>query len=153
MITLQLQTPVAASRVRHHGKHHWHAPGYAAWLEHARWIARSAAHAPLAGPICLAVVVVVARPQDRPKWATKEAWKAGCRLWRPIKPDDDNFGKAIRDALNHWVIVDDGQIVSSLAYKVAAREREDPKILVWVGPVQEETEIFSECRTALGRVE
>ena len=153
MITLQLQTPVAASRVRHHGKHHWHAPAYAAWLSQARWLASLVAPIPLTGPICLAAVVVCERPQSRPKWAAPPEWKSGLRLWRPVRPDDDNYGKAVRDAMNGRIFADDGQVVASLAYKVVAREGEDPKILVWVGPVQEEIEIFNQCRTALGRVE
>jgi hypothetical protein len=69
-----------------------------------------------------------------------------------VKPDDDNYGKAIRDAMNGRIFADDGQIVASLAYKVLAARGEEAKILVWAGSVAEEAEIFAACRSALGRV-
>lgn len=165
MIHLQFSNPTPASRIRHHGARHWHAEPYAGWLRYARdLVALKAPREPLGGPICLAVVVVGTRtttprkppyaPKERarPDWATPEAWKEGCRLWRPVKPDDDNYGKAIRDAMNGRIFADDAQIVASLAYKVLAARGEDAKILVWAGSVAEEAEIFAACRAALGRV-
>jgi hypothetical protein len=52
--------------------------------------------------------------------------------------------------MNGRVFIDDGQIVASLAYKVAAAKGESPKILVWVGPVEERMRIFDECMACLG---
>ena len=153
MIHLQFGNPTAASRIRHHGARHWHAEPYAGWLRYARDLcAIYAPPQPLQGPICLAVVVIGARPERRPQWATPEAWREGCRLWRPVKPDDDNFGKAIRDVLAPRIIENDSRIVSSLAHKVVAMQGEDAKILVWCGTIGERAEIFGWCDSGLGRV-
>ena len=167
MIKLQFANPTPASRIRHQGARHWHDEPYASWLTYARLIAaQEAPPQPLQGPICLAVVVIGARlvtprkgalfgppkERSRPDWASPAAWKEGCRLWRPVRPDDDNYGKAIRDALNGRIFADDGQIVSSLAYKVLAARGEEAKILVWVGKVEDEAEIFGWCKAGLGRV-
>lgn len=167
MTRLQFANPTPASRIRHGNGRHYHDEPYAGWLRYARdLVALEAPRAPLQGPICLAVVVVgtrmavprkgalfgPAKERARPDWATPEAWKTGCRLWRPVRPDDDNYGKAIRDAMNGRIFADDGQIVSSLAYKVLAARGEDAKILVWCGLVEEQAEIFGWCAGGLGRV-
>jgi len=167
MIKLQFSNPTPASRIRHGAGHHFHAEPYAGWLRYARDLcAVYGPPQPFQGPICLAVVVIGARlvtprkgalfgppkERSRPDWASPAAWKEGCRLWRPVRPDDDNYGKAIRDALNGRIFADDGQIVSSLAYKVLAMRGEEAKILVWVGTMQEEAEIFGWCKAGLGRV-
>ena len=170
MIRLQFSNPTPASRIRHQGARHWHDEPYASWLTYARLMAaREAPPEPLQGPICLAVVVIGSRmatprkaapggifdprkERSRPDWAAPAAWKDGCRLWRPVRPDDDNYGKAIRDAMNGRIFADDGQIVSSLAYKVLAMRGEEAKILVWVGKIEEQAEIFGWCAAGLGRV-
>jgi Holliday junction resolvase RusA-like endonuclease len=102
--------------------------------------------------VALAVVVVGNRPKTRPDWADLEKWKDGIRLWRPVRPDDDNYGKAVRDAMNSRIFVDDSQIVASLAYKVVAANGEATKVLVWCGPIEEETVIFAHCKGGLGRI-
>ena len=88
----------------------------------------------------------------RPDWVSPEAWKTGGRCWRPVRPDDDNYGKAIRDALNGRIFLDDGQIVASLAYKVLAARGEEAKALVFVGTIEEMAEVFAATNRALGGI-
>ena len=169
MIHLQFVNPTPASRIRHQGARHWHDEPYAGWLRYARDLcALRGPREPLQGPICLAVVVVGTRcvvPRGRapgtfdahqertkPPWVPAATWREGCRLWRPVRPDDDNYGKAIRDAMNGRIFADDGQIVASLAYKVIAARGEDAKILVWCGTMAEQAEVFAACAAGLGVV-
>ena len=153
MICLQFANPTPASRIRHQGARHWHDEPYAGWLRYARDLcALRGPREPLQGPICLAVVVIAARPERRPLWAPAANWREGCRLWRPVRPDDDNYGKAIRDAMNGRVFADDGQIVASLAYKVVAARGEDARILAQCGTIGEQPEVSARCMADLGRV-
>lgn len=80
-------------------------------------MARSAyAGRPLAeGPILLTLTFVFPRPKSM-------IWKKRPmpREWAPKKPDFDNLGKSVSDALNEVIWQDDAQVVSSRIYKLYA---------------------------------
>ena len=147
MISLIFPNPTPASRIRHQGARHWHEEPYASWLAAARVLAAAQYRGPASDlPIVVGLVVVRDRPAKRPTWAHLDAWKAGWRLWAPTRPDVDNYLKAALDAMNGRVFVDDGQVVATVALKVAAAAGESAKVLIYVGTVEEMDEVFSAAR-------
>lgn len=77
--------------------------------------------APHDGPVSLAVVFVFPRPQAM-RWKTKPMPRARhCG-----KPDADNLMKALTDALNGLVFVDDSRICHATIQKVIAAGDEQP---------------------------
>ena len=70
---------------------------------------------PVGGPLTLLVVAVVPIPRS---WAKRKRAEAIAGVIRPdIRPDWDNFGKLVSDALNGVVYHDDSQIVTGTCEK------------------------------------
>jgi len=61
---------------------------------------------PLAGPVEVNVIFMIKKPKSAPKK----------RIFPTVKPDLDNLGKAVLDAMNGLMWLDDNQIVS-LSFK------------------------------------
>jgi Holliday junction resolvase RusA-like endonuclease len=81
----------------------------------------------ITGEVDLSIVVFKETPKSFNK---QQKHDAQMRLIRPTtKPDWDNYGKLVSDALNGFYWVDDGQIVTSLVMKFYA---EKPCIIVTV---------------------
>lgn len=139
MVTIILPAPVAASRVRHAGKQHWHDDAYADWLSDARTRAMIAwrGKAAMIGPVALAMLSVLPRPVKRPKWAPADQWKAGVRIDVPVRPDVDNYMKAVLDGLQtgmQWSpLADDNCITVVMGRKLLASVTEDPCTIVGLG--------------------
>ena len=76
----------------------------------------------MAGPVVVTIVAVFKRPKSMPKKLSKG------RIPRPSKPDWDNIGKAVCDALNGIAYDDDAIIVSGSVTKWVAAEGELPHV-------------------------
>ena len=71
--------------------------------------------APIAGPIMLTVIAVFGLPVSWPKWK-KDAAQDG-RIIHASKPDADNVLKAVKDALNGIIWIDDAQVSRAVITK------------------------------------
>ena len=80
---------------------------------------------PMAGPLGLKIWAYFPIPKGTSK-RTRELMEAGF-IRRDKRPDWDNLGKAVSDALNGLAYVDDGQIVSAFIEK---RYSERPRLEV-----------------------
>lgn len=80
---------------------------------------------PLEGPLCLDVVAVFPRP-SRLVWKTKPM----PRVPHIVKPDRDNVDKAVMDALNGRLWVDDCQVCDGRIQKFIAAGNEAPHVLL-----------------------
>ena len=87
------------------------------WEEAVRWLA--APHRP-ASPLQGALSVALAFYLPRPKHGKREH--------PSVRPDIDNYCKAILDALNGMMWVDDGQIVQLTASKAYGEPRVEVEI-------------------------
>jgi Holliday junction resolvase RusA-like endonuclease len=67
---------------------------------------------PFAGPVEMVVRAVYLVPRSWPKR------KADAAKWRISKPDSDNIGKIIADAMNTIVFADDAQVASLTVQKM-----------------------------------
>lgn len=88
------------------------------------WLAQQAmgGRPPIAGPVRLLVIQTFAVPAS---WSRKQRERALAGAVRPtVKPDWDNLGKLVADALNGIVYGDDKQVASATVEK-------------WYGPVPE----------------
>lgn len=65
---------------------------------------------PIAGPLRVDTIFVVAAPQKFPADRS--------RIWPHVKPDDDNYRKLVLDALNGEFWHDDGQVCGGSSFKV-----------------------------------
>ena len=84
-------------------------------------------HEPLAGPVSLEVYAFFGVPESWSK-ARKEAALTG-KLLPAKRPDWDNCGKVISDALNGLAFLDDAQIVdASVQKRYASRPRVEVSI-------------------------
>ena len=83
---------------------------------------------PLAGPVRLRLIFNFTKP--------KSCKKPELLLWHTKRPDLDNLGKSILDALNGVLYVDDSQIVQIWAEKKYA-ERES--IEMWISEIVPDT--------------
>lgn len=72
-----------------------------------------AGRAPLSGPLYFRVVLWIPKPKSKPKW----------KFLPDVKPDFDNYAKAICDALQGIVFLNDSQICTALITKKYAVER------------------------------
>lgn len=70
---------------------------------------------PLASPVEVAVVVCFAPEKSWPAW--KKAQALAGELAHTSKPDLDNIIKALKDAMNGIVYVDDSQVITLIARK------------------------------------
>ena len=82
---------------------------------------------PSTGPIRLTLVVVKARPKRLCRKADPEG-----RILCIVPVDLDNVAKAVSDAMNGFVYVDDGQIYELVATKWYAAKGERPRVEVTV---------------------
>lgn len=82
---------------------------------------------PLAGPLFARVDCYLPIPKSWTK-AAREAARAGS-LYPVSKPDLDNFKKAVFDAMNGVVFVDDSQIVDDAGKK---RYADEPRVEVFI---------------------
>lgn len=82
---------------------------------------------PLQGPILLRVSYVFPRPKGM-FWKTRPM----PREWHTKKPELDNVTKAVQDALNKLLYVDDAQICRLEASKLTANGEEPPHVIVEV---------------------
>lgn len=89
--------------------------------------------APIAGPVRIAMLCVFPRPKAM-VWKTKPM----PRVWCDKKPDFDNLGKSIADALTGTVLVDDASIVSAQVDKYVAAGDEQPHVEIEITPLGEE---------------
>lgn len=101
------------------------------WERDARTEARQVMgpRRPLPGPLLVSVDIVMPIPKSWPRWK-RDAAIAG-RVAPTTKPDADNCVKAVKDAFNGIVWLDDCQIVEVVARK---RYDEAPAVRVRVRP-------------------
>ena len=93
-------------------------------------------------PIVLVITAWFQIPKSWPKWK-KEKAKAG-DLYPTVKPDADNIGKAIADALNGIVYADDSQIVGFISQKRYCRKSNESHVMVAVERMRPTTEIINQ---------
>lgn len=72
------------------------------------------------GPVVLQLTARFPIPKSWTK--TKKAQAAAGEIYPTVKPDFDNIGKVIADAMNKIVYLDDSQIVCSIINKVYSKE-------------------------------
>ena len=84
---------------------------------------------PMAGPLELHVCAYVPVSASWPK--KRQADSLAGRAFPVSKPDADNYGKLVMDAMNSIVYVDDAQVVSATFHK---RFSDRPRIVVVVKP-------------------
>lgn len=102
---------------------------------------RSAARVAVQGPLPvypwqgveLVIVAVLDRPRTRPARVLHEDWASGAMIPAPVKPDWDNVGKLVSDALNGVAYADDGQVVRAVVETYYAAAGEAPRLHVSVG--------------------
>lgn len=114
--------PKARARTSFTGpKAHSYTPDKTAeWEEAVQWLAAPHRPAsPLQGALSVALAFYLPRPQR------------GKRQYPSVRPDIDNYAKAILDALNGTMWVDDGQIVQLTASKAYG----DPRVEVEIREV------------------
>ena len=75
------------------------------WKDTVATFALAAGVKPTAGPVTVSVYVYL----PRPKTLCRKKDKSGT-IWAPVRPDADNYGKGIMDALNGIAYADDGQV-------------------------------------------
>ncbi len=71
-------------------------------------------HIPVSTGLRMEVIAVYPIPES---WSKKKKMKAAAHLVHPTKPDWDNVGKIVSDALNQIAYVDDAQIYDAHVYK------------------------------------
>lgn len=113
-------------------------PEHRAWMEAAVTMLREQRQGePIAEPIQLEVVAYWPLPKTRPAWCDKERWrlrKETGGIPYATKPDIDNVGKIVLDALvEAGVLADDRFVVELQLSKRAIPEA--GRIDVWVTPV------------------
>ncbi|CWU06368.1 RusA family crossover junction endodeoxyribonuclease [Listeria monocytogenes] len=93
---------------------------------------------PISSPIQITLVFYVSIPTSKSK-----AWKQRALLgheFPAVRPDIDNYVKAVLDALNGIMFTDDGKIIELIAYK---RYSDKPRTEVSI------TELIPEVQTKL----
>lgn len=102
------------------------------WEDTARRLGIEAmrGRSPISRPVSVDIAATLPVPKSWPKWKAE----AACRgeILPTSKPDEDNIGKAAKDALNGIVIIDDSQIVSS---RVTKRYGTEPRVAIFVDAV------------------
>lgn len=118
----------ARAKVTTRGGHaHAYTPGKTELYENlikVLWL--ESRHAPIEGAIVVWVTAVFGIPKSASK-AQRAEMEAG-RLWPCKKPDFDNIGKVIADALNGLAWLDDKQICDSCTLKRYTRPGEQPHV-------------------------
>ena len=113
-------------------------PEHRAWMEAAVVMLREQRQGePFACPVAVEIVAFWPLPKARPAWCEKERWKAreaSCGIPYATKPDADNVGKIVMDALvEAGVLADDRCVVELQLSKRAVPDA--GRIDVWVTPV------------------
>ena len=100
--------PCAWARARLHGKVHFTPKKQAAAMVNVQLAAAPAMRGrePLTGPVRLAISAVWPWPKS---WSAKKRRAAGAH-YKTSKPDADNVGKLVADALNGICWTDDAQV-------------------------------------------
>jgi hypothetical protein len=84
------------------------------------------------------------RPGSRPDWCPAPEWDAGGRIYRPVRPDGENFLEAVQDALQpgkvtvaggakittRGVLTDDACVVRFVVEDFVAARGEAPTVHV-----------------------
>jgi Holliday junction resolvase RusA-like endonuclease len=102
-----------------------------AFKAHCRLAASQAYQGPpLDEPLRLSITAIFPRPKNK-------IWKNRPmpREYKGSKPDFDNVGKSVCDALNELVWRDDSLIVSAKVEKVIAAGDEQPKVEIHIDPI------------------
>lgn len=122
----------AGVRWTNQGPKHYTPEETRAWKETVSVYARAAMRgtAPLTGAVGLSLSFEVAIPAKWPRWK-REAAERG-EVAPTMKPDADNYAKAVKDAMNEIVWVDDAQVVSLEVRKSFARR---PRMAVVITPL------------------
>lgn len=105
------------------------------WETETRRIARQAMQSrlPLEGPVRLEVMAVFPAPGSWPRW--KRALVEDQHIFPTGRSDVDNVVKALSDALNGVVWLDDGQVVDLVARKRYGSETVPPGVYAAVIPL------------------
>lgn len=133
-MTIHITIPVAPvpwQRARTGGGRHFTDPKVEGFKRTVAALGRlaMAGAQPLAGPLAMVVECVLPIP---PSWSKARAQKAAAGEITPAsKPDWDNLGKGVSDALNGIVYADDAQVVDG---RVVKRYGANPCVLVEVRP-------------------
>lgn len=101
----------------------------------ARRIREAARGLIIDNPLSIGVVAVWPRPEKRPKWITAQQWATGERVYKPTRPDLDNVLKAVLDAAQLGLGVDDGVFVHITSEKHIAGIGEIPGITITIGVI------------------
>ncbi len=124
-------------------------PRYANWRQRAREAVLAGMRAARVGPpaahqpVRVDILFLSARTQERPAWVPKELWDTGEPVWRPVRPDVENFTESVHDALQGWIeptrgqrvrhhaaLEDDGAIVLGTVADVMLGVVGEPRTLV-----------------------
>lgn len=98
-------------------------------------------------PIILHICAWFPIPKSWPKWK-KAAAQAG-DIYPTTKPDADNIGKGISDALNEIVYNDDSQVVECIIKKRYCRIDNEPHVVVFVEPMKPYSVLQEEAMQAV----
>jgi len=87
-------------------------------------------------PVKVTIAAVMRRPAARPKHITPADWKAGDQVPCISKPDLDNIGKVVLDALVlAGVLKDDTRVCWLACSKMYASAGQEPSVVVTVATV------------------
>jgi len=98
------------------------------------WI--EAGYGPQPGALYVEVLARMARPLKH--FGRRGALLPSAPRWPAVKPDVDNLGKTVMDALKGAAFADDGQIVRLYLAKVYVREGESPSWKIGIHVMQED---------------
>lgn len=105
------------------------------WEDEARTEAKAVMNArglePMRGPLLLVIEANFAPPESWPAWK-QEAALSG-QVCHTSKPDADNILKAVKDAMNGVVWLDDSQVVTASATKGYSRV---PKVVIEIRTIK-----------------
>ncbi len=94
-------------------------PEHRAWMEAAVVMLREQRQGePFACPVAVEIVAYWPLPKSRPAWCTRERWKdrvATLGIPYATKPDADNVGKIVLDAMVEAGLLDDDRFVVQLS--------------------------------------
>lgn len=146
-LLLVLPEPCAASHARFGNGRGYHDEKYAKWREAAAAVIAAKwpwETIPAHTPVALRVTCLSPRPVKRPEWCSVAEWDSGGRLYRPVRPDIENFEESCLDSLmpgkvtvsgggkitTRGVIEDDACIVRLTAEDLLAARGEAPAVHV-----------------------
>lgn len=101
-----------------------------AWRKRAAQYMKAAVRAPFEGPVKLDICAFFAVPKSRER--KREGNQIGFGTPCTKKPDFDNVAKAVCDAGNGILFVDDAQVVDCRVRKAWAGQSVEPRVTVWI---------------------